>query len=215
MAQTGRNQVDVRNDALVDVFHAVVSERSALFIDEEFLVGQGTVDVGDFLRRIVEHQQVDGLYFGNRVDGRMVEQRHHRVFHQKIQSVRTAVELGTDIVTRLQRSVHEIVVGNGGVLGVVVGAERELPLIGVFARIVAVFAAAHRILAAFRLFQIGLKARQRVVELRFGDVDVVVDFRRIAVINRVFKCFLIEVQRVDGVIEIEARSQSQNGDEYP
>ena len=215
MAQTGRNQVDVGNDALVDVFRAVVGEGCALLVHEEFFVGQRTVNVGDFLRRIVEHQQVDGLHFGNRVDGGMVQQRNHRVFHQKIEAVGTAVELRADIVTRLECSVHKIVVRNGRILRVVVGTERELPLIGVFAWIGGVFTASHRILSALRLLQIGVEACECVVELRFGDFDVVVDFRRIAVIDRVFEGFLIEVQRVDGIVEIEARSESENGDECP
>ena len=115
--------VNVLDDGAIDGFHSVIGERCFLPVREELEVGSGSVNVDDFLRSIVEHQQVYGLHFGDGVDVGMVQHWHHGVLYHQIHAVGTWIELRADVVSRLQGAVHEIVVRHCGILSIVVRTE--------------------------------------------------------------------------------------------
>ena len=79
-----------------------------------------------------------------------------------------------------------------GVLCVVVGAERELALIGMLTWVVAVLTATHGILSALSLLQIDIETGQSLIVVGLADVDIIVDLFRITMVNGIGERNLVD-----------------------
>ena len=72
------------------------------------------------------------------------------------------------------------------------------------ARVVAVFAAAQGILSALGLLEVSVEAQQGAVEPGFGDVHFIVNLVGMTVVDAVFQGYLVDGERVGGVVELQA-----------
>ena len=130
MVETSYDCINILDNTVVDCLKVVILVRrlGILLVLE---ISEGTRKVGLLLSHKAVVKQVDSLNLGNRVDQRMVQQRHNSVLCHCVSTKRAIVKLGRYVVGRCQRTIHKVLVRNSEVLSVCIGTKRVLTLIGV------------------------------------------------------------------------------------
>ena len=152
--EAGHDAVEVFYDVGVDFLHGVVLG-GVFRVQEVFAIGKGTGEVGLLLSSEGDVEEIDGLDFGNGINGGVVQDGHDGVLDHGIAAEGVAIKFARNVVGGCQRTIHEVLVRYNEILRIGIGAEAVLALVGVCLGHLSVLCAAQTILARDALSEVG------------------------------------------------------------